>query len=315
MNAKCWSCERDFFPSLHVYRCGATSQSTTVVTKHLRYSRHCAVATSWKPPGMGRLLQAAEICMQEVYGGVLSGTTPGRKGEKLDWAEGAGIQQCSYTRPQLIPQRALELLQMEAREPDLCTFTLPSHWMMGSSPAEGHNLGWDSALSREGLSSQHFQQLGLAGVQGSAPRHPRRHMKVLGFYSQNKEKLLVCFRQRNGTIWWLLLKDHSNWVIKWKWTRMAAGRPIRKWLETSVPERMVMQWEVGSKTVGHDEWLAGERGGPWLEHLSGSRDCGPWRKVGYQEKAVHSICDGLSPRSWEDAQMSYSLSVALRRKI
>lgn len=81
-----------------------------------------------------------EICMQEVYGAVLSGTTPEREGGKPDWAEGAGIQQCSYTRPQLIPQGALELLQIEAREPDLCASTLPSHWV-GSSPAEGHNLG------------------------------------------------------------------------------------------------------------------------------------------------------------------------------
>lgn len=64
-----------------------------------------------------------------------------------------------------------------------------------------------------------------------------------------------------------------------------------------------------------NDWL-GEQGGPWLEYLSGSQDCGPWRKVGFQEKAVHSICDGLSLRSREDVQkMSYSLSVALRRKI
>lgn len=62
-------------------------------------------------------------------------------------------------------------------------------------------------------------------------------------------------------------------------------------------------------------WL-GEQGGPWLENLSGSRDRGPWRKVGFQEKAVHSICDEWSLRSQEDVQtMSYSVSVALRRKI
>lgn len=64
-----------------------------------------------------------------------------------------------------------------------------------------------------------------------------------------------------------------------------------------------------------NDWLE-EWGGLWLEHLNGSQDCGPWRKVRFQEKAVHSIWGRLRLRHLGDVQkMSDSLSVELKRQL
>lgn len=58
------------------------------------------------------------------------------------------------------------------------------------------------------------------------------------------------------------------------------------------------QWDVMR------DWL-GEWEGLQLEHLNGPQDCGPWRKVRFQEKAVYSIWHGLSLRSLGDSRRRY----------
>lgn len=180
--------------------------------------------------------------------GMLPGTVPGRQGGESDWrARGwRTIMQLQQTSadPSGGASNCLKLQQGSQ------TFALSHSTVLRWSfpPQRAITLDqrapclWrDSAVSYQQSTLPAARRTKALVSQGFGTAYHSVYYAMLRSWDFIlRMRSLVCFRQGIGMIWCLLLREHSSWVMKWWWARMAAGRPIRKQLETA---RMATQWE------------------------------------------------------------------------
>lgn len=72
------------------------------------------------------------------------------------------------------------------------------------------------------------------------PQHPLCHIKELVFYFHNKQKLLIFIRQGKWHDLIFVIKRSLQLGDEVEVGKNGCRGPIRKWLETSGPERMAM---------------------------------------------------------------------------